>query len=363
MTWSPWTVSAFRTTARITALSPGQSPPPVNTPTFMRPSVLVLETDTLATRRLTACVAIASIVLFGSLPGAAAAADSAPSLAALRSQRSALVARIAGLTDDATRAQALAAAAAERRALAQLAAEEARRDVARHAVDAYVDGVQSSEVEQLRTKGFADIAATTDRYLFAVLEDTKAKAQAEEDAAEAAVDEARRTTTELQQLRDRLEQTISDREEADRAAAEARRLATPATKLTTRPRFARSTRVQGALLGSLPFGVVDGIPAGLVATGQVVAGPASWYGPGFDGRPTASGAIFDQEAFTVASKELPLGTILLITYGGRSVLVLVNDRGPYVAGRVLDLSHGVAAALGTVHAGVARVTAQVLAPA
>jgi hypothetical protein len=304
---------------------------------------------------------VASIVLFGAMPGAAA--DDQPTLAALRSQRGALIGRIASLTDDATRAQAQAARAADRRALAQLAAEDARRDVARFAVDAYVDGVQSVQTDQLRRNGWADVASRTDRYLFAVLDDTKAKAQAEEDAATAAVDEARRATEELQQLRQQLEQTISEREAADQAAADARRLAAPATKLTLQPRFARSTRIQGELLARLPFGMVSGIPDGLVPTGQVVAGAASWYGPGFDGRPTASGAIFDQEAFTVASKELPLGTILLITRGDRSVLVLVNDRGPYVAGRVLDLSHGVARALGTVQAGVARVSAQVLAPA
>jgi hypothetical protein len=327
----------------------------------MRPTFLATDSTTLPTRRLAACVVVASIVLFGSLP-VARAADEPPTLAALRAQRSALISRIASLTDEATRAQVRSAAAGNRRALAQLAAEAARRDVARYVVDAYVDGVQSTQVEQLQRRGWADLASQTDRYLFAVLDDTKAKAQAEEGAANAAVEHARTTTTELQQLRQQLEQTIATREEADRAASVARRLATSGTRLTARPRFARSTRVQGELLSSLPFGVVDGIPDGLVATGQVVAGPASWYGPGFDGRPTASGAIFDQEAFTVASKELPLGTILLITYGGRSVLVLVNDRGPYVAGRVLDLSHGVAEALGTVHAGVARVTAQVLAP-
>jgi rare lipoprotein A len=327
----------------------------------MRPSSTTSDRPTLATRRLAAVLAVGALALVG-LPGAATAAGEPPSLGALRAQRAALIGRIAALTDDATRAQARAAAAGDRVALAEFAAENARRDVARFVVDAYVDGVQATETEQLRRRGWADLASGTDRYLFAALNDSKAKAATEQAAAEAAVADARGATAQLQQLRQQLEVTIADREAADRVAAEARRRATSVAKLTTRPRFGRTTRIQGALLGSLPFGPVDGVPAGLVATGQVVAGPASWYGPGFDGRPTASGAIFDQEAFTVASKELPLGTILLITHGGRSVLVLVNDRGPYVAGRVLDLSHGVASALGTVHSGVARVTAQVLAP-
>ena len=101
----------------------------------------------------------------------------------------------------------------------------------------------------------------------------------------------------------------------------------------------------------------------LVATGQVIEGRASWYGPGFDGRRTASGAVFDQEGWTVAHKTLPLGTILLISRGDRHVLALVNDRGPFVAGRVLDLSKGVATQLGTISAGVATVRAQVVVPA
>jgi len=166
----------------------------------------------------------------------------------------------------------------------------------------------------------------------------------------------------IQVLPCQLERMITEREEADRKAAEARRVATAAVVLSRAPQYARTTRGQAELFARYPFGVVSGVPAGLAPTGVVVAGPASWYGPGFDGRATASGAIFDQEAPTVAHRTLPLGTILLIHYGGRSVLALVNDRGPFVGGRVLDLSRGVAAALGTVQAGVARVTAEVLAP-
>ena len=301
---------------------------------------------------------VASLLLFAWAP-ASGAADTR-TLGNLRAERATLLRRIASLTDDATRAQARAARAGERRALAMLAVEEARRKVARYAVDAYVDSVEAPEVDQLRRKGWADVASRTDRYLFAVLADAKATAEAEQEAAERAVEVARATTGELQRLRGELEQTIATREAADRAAAEARRRRSPAGKLTTRPRYARTTKAQGELFARLPFGPVSGIPAGLVPTGEVLSGRASWYGPGFDGRPTASGAIFDQEGMTVAHRTLPLGTILLISRGDRSVLVLVNDRGPFVGGRILDLSHGVADLLGTVHAGVAAVTAQVL---
>src|ERR687897_1101848 len=81
-------------------------------------------------------------------------------------------------------------------------------------------------------------------------------------------------------------------------------------------------------------------------------GLASWYGPGFEGLPTASGEPFDPYGFTAAHRTLPLGTDLVVSYGGRSVQVTVNDRGPYVGGRELDLSQGAAEYLGLTHAGV-----------
>ena len=81
-------------------------------------------------------------------------------------------------------------------------------------------------------------------------------------------------------------------------------------------------------------------------------GLASWYGPGFEGLPTASGEPYDPYGYTAAHKTLPLGTDLTVSYGGRSVQVTVNDRGPYVGGRELDLSQGAAEYLGLTHAGV-----------
>jgi rare lipoprotein A len=79
---------------------------------------------------------------------------------------------------------------------------------------------------------------------------------------------------------------------------------------------------------------------------------ASWYGPGFEGQPTASGESYDPYGYTAAHKTLPLGTDLMVSYGGRSVQVTVNDRGPYVGERELDLSQGAAEYLGLTHAGV-----------
>ncbi|QIA28350.1 septal ring lytic transglycosylase RlpA family protein [Thermaerobacter sp. PB12/4term] len=89
---------------------------------------------------------------------------------------------------------------------------------------------------------------------------------------------------------------------------------------------------------------------------------ASWYGPGFYGRPTASGEIFTGREMTAAHRTMPFGTVLLVTYPetGRSVRVRINDRGPYVEGRDLDLSEAAAEALGMISAGVARVMYRVL---
>ena len=102
-------------------------------------------------------------------------------------------------------------------------------------------------------------------------------------------------------------------------------------------------------------------PAVLTA-GRSVTGVASWYGPGFDGRRTSSGSIYNQDDFSAASTLFPLGTKLAVTNlaNATSVEVLVNDHGPYVDGRDLDLSHRAALVLGIVKPGTARVRMDVL---
>jgi rare lipoprotein A len=79
---------------------------------------------------------------------------------------------------------------------------------------------------------------------------------------------------------------------------------------------------------------------------------ASWYGPGLDGQLTASGEVFDAYGYTAAHNTLPLGTEITVSYAGRAVDVVVNDRGPYSGGRELDLSQGAAEYLGLTAAGV-----------
>jgi len=103
-------------------------------------------------------------------------------------------------------------------------------------------------------------------------------------------------------------------------------------------------------------------PAGKPETTQV--GTASWYGPGFHGRETASGETFDQHALTAAHRTLPLGTEATVTNleTGQSVQVTINDRGPYVPGRQLDLSQAAAQQIGLTKKGVAKVKIETKRP-
>jgi rare lipoprotein A len=91
-------------------------------------------------------------------------------------------------------------------------------------------------------------------------------------------------------------------------------------------------------------------------------GWASWYGGKFHGRRTASGEVYDMYQLTAAHKTLPLGTSVMVTHmnNGKSVEVTINDRGPFVKGRIIDLSYAAAQALEMVEQGVAKVRVEVL---
>lgn len=94
-------------------------------------------------------------------------------------------------------------------------------------------------------------------------------------------------------------------------------------------------------------------------------GIASWYGPNFHGRPTANGETFDQYAMTAAHTTLPIPSIAEVTNleNGRSVIVRVNDRGPFVDDRIIDMSRAAATELGYIGTGLARVRVRYLGPA
>jgi rare lipoprotein A len=95
------------------------------------------------------------------------------------------------------------------------------------------------------------------------------------------------------------------------------------------------------------------------SSGRSFAGVASFYG-NESGSKTASGQRFNQEAMTAAHRSLPFGTKLRVTHRGQSVVVTVNDRGPFIKGRVIDLSKGAARAIGLTSRGVGHVTAEVV---
>jgi rare lipoprotein A len=104
----------------------------------------------------------------------------------------------------------------------------------------------------------------------------------------------------------------------------------------------------------------ENLPEEIVA--ESYTGLASWYGEDFDGRPTASGDPFDMAALTAAHQSLPFGTRVRVTNlaNGHSVVVTINDRGPYAKHRLIDLSHAAATKLGYVEDGVTKVRIDVL---
>jgi rare lipoprotein A len=209
-------------------------------------------------------------------------------------------------------------------------------------------GQQSAQAQELLTQSAqvraelraqaVDVLAAQDRARDLLLQAEAAAARQQAQAAQAAQQAA------LTQVRERL----------DVVSATVTVALTPAQ--TTRSRAA--ARAQEPVLALLER-TGAGLPAGYHPTGTVLTGPASWYGPGFVGSPTASGAPYDPERLTCAHKELPLGTVLHVSANGRSVNCLVTDRGPFVGDRILDMSRAGSRMLG--YSGVAQVTVEVLA--
>jgi rare lipoprotein A len=132
------------------------------------------------------------------------------------------------------------------------------------------------------------------------------------------------------------------RRHARKHALRQRRAVQRPARLTVRPRSARTVWTAPA--------------------GPGLVGVASYYGGQFHGRRTASGARFDMNGLTAAHRSLPFGTRVRVTHlgNGRSVDVRITDRGPFVGGRIIDLSRGAAGVIGMHHQGVARVKVTVL---
>jgi len=259
----------------------------------------------------------------------------------------------------------LGLAAADLRGLAE--AELTRRGVAgavRAASDlATAVGEHSAAAEQLRAqaaayreglRGQAEAALVAQEDARRLLAEAEAALAAERvrasEAALTAAAEAR--AAELAALKASLTATRTALDGASSAVTSA---LTPAQTRRSQDAAAREAPVL-----ALVEAAGAGYPAGYAPTGTVLRGVASWYGPGFVGSPTASGTPYDPERLTCAHKTLRLGTVVRVSRDGRAISCLVNDRGPFVGDRILDLSRAGSRALG--FDGVASVVVEVLAP-
>ncbi len=119
----------------------------------------------------------------------------------------------------------------------------------------------------------------------------------------------------------------------------------------------------GCMLVSSPVYRYTGTSARqAVTSGLSLRGYASWYGDAFHGRKTANGELFDMNGLTCAHRSLPFGTMLVVTNtaNSRTVTVRVNDRGPFVSGRIVDLSRGAASRLDMLESGTVLVDMKVV---
>ena len=235
---------------------------------------------------------------------------------------------------------------------AEAAHQRAMDDYVARAVEAYMDGSTTHLALLLSSKDM--------NQLFTIAEATVASAQEDATALNDALDAADDARTRQEQIDERKQRLLvaeakvqAVQESIENALAARRELLADLTadikELERQARLAaaEAARPDEAFLDLLAgSGPSLGIPEGYAGTGVTFEGIASWYGPGFEGNTTASGDIFDSSLFTAASKDLPLGSWLFVQHKGRGVVVLVNDRGPYVGDRILDLSKAAAQALG-----------------
>ena len=124
------------------------------------------------------------------------------------------------------------------------------------------------------------------------------------------------------------------------------------TSCTVSPRYGSSSQVNNK----------KKIKYNKVKSGEVLRGVSSWYGPNFHGKLTANGEVYDMYGVTAAHKTLTLNTVVRVTNldNGKSLILRINDRGPYVDGRILDCSFGAAKKLGFHEQGTANVEIKII---
>ena len=191
----------------------------------------------------------------------------------------------------------------------------------------------------------AAVAASEAEYQAAYLDDLRAQDIALRREMENRASQLEEALVEQKALVDRLTEEERKRLEAERAAAAAAREQWRASSVP----LGESVPLKPATVDPYvdrSYLVPEYQPSRYVTTGRTMAAVCSWYGNEFHGRRTASGQIFNEEDLTCASKSLPFGTRLALTRQDRRIIVVVTDRGPFIAGRDLDLSKAAARELG-----------------
>jgi rare lipoprotein A (peptidoglycan hydrolase)/FtsZ-binding cell division protein ZapB len=334
-----------------------------------------VEAPRLLTRAISAGLLLGLTV--GLLPRPAAATDISElrrDAQQLADEVSALEHRRAGLVAKSGRLEAKVAAATAEIGMLELEIHNARQEeaVARaryieRAVEAYKSGSATKLAMLLSARSLGELYTIAEITMQAGETDGDAlegliAAREKVEAAQARVDARKQSLLADQMAADAVKNEITDTIGVRRST-----LAELVDQITALEEQARSaaavaSAAQGINVGEEllkllePAGPAPDIPDEFASTGVTFEGVASWYGPGFEGNPTASGQIFDPSLYTAASKELPLGSWLYVQHQGRGVVVLVNDRGPYVEGRILDLSHAAAQAVGITGLGWIKAT-------
>ncbi len=135
--------------------------------------------------------------------------------------------------------------------------------------------------------------------------------------------------------------------------------------MSGRPPWGGAARAGAATAAGVAIALLSACSAHraeITPTGKTERGVASWYGPTFQSKATASGEIFDTHRLTAAHRKLPFGALVEVTNleNGKTVRVRINDRGPFVHGRIIDLTYAAAEQIGMLENGTARVELRVL---
>ncbi|MGH2737062.1 MAG: septal ring lytic transglycosylase RlpA family protein [Actinomycetota bacterium] len=231
--------------------------------------------------------------------------------------------------------------------------EAALESYVQRAVEAYKDGASGTRIDMLlSTRDVTDlltvaeaasVAATLDAERLADLTAARDRAERTQAGLDGRKQELIAAHSEVEAVTEAIETSLSERRSV--LAELSRRI----KELERQARREALAQGAGATLSSAlspATGASASLPNGYVSTGVTFGGVASWYGPGFEGNSTANGEIFDPMGMTAASKELPFGTLLYVEFEGRGVVVRINDRGPYIGDRILDLSQGAAQVIG-----------------